>query len=73
MVSKGKSRMKPEEIQELMQLMGWTKTKLAAELDLSENAIHRWIEGDRNPSGPAVILMRLWLEAARKKREAVAV
>lgn len=59
-----------DDIQELMDLKFWTRTKLASELDLTENTVHQWFSGRRNPGGPAVILMRLWLdeEKARRKR-----
>lgn len=63
--------MSKDEILELMRLNGWTRTKLAANLDMSENAIARWIIEDRHPSGAASILMRQWLDQARS-REAVA-
>ena len=60
-----------DEITELMGLRGWSKARLAAELDLTQNAIDRWFLEDRQPSGPAAILMRLWLDASRKKKVAV--
>lgn len=60
--------MKPEEIQELLDLKGWSKTKLAAELDMTESSVHYWLSGQRNPIGPAVILMRVWLQEARAKK-----
>ena len=59
------NRMSSEEIKELLRLKDWTKTKLAAHLDLGENIVYRWINGDRAPSGPASILMRQWLTEAR--------
>jgi len=62
------SRMSKKEILELLDLKGWSKTRLAAELDLGENIVHRWIVGDRVPGGPASILMRMWLTDARKER-----
>ncbi len=58
--------MKPEEIAELMQLKGWSRTQLAAALDLTENTVHQWFSGRRVPGGPATILMRMWLEEARR-------
>ena len=63
---KEKKRMSVEEIEELLELKGWTKTQLAAALDLGENAVYRWLHEDRNPSGPAAILMRMWLNDARR-------
>ena len=59
------TRMTPAEIEELMKLKGWSKTRLAAELDLSENIVYRWINEERTPGGPASILMRQWLDQAR--------
>lgn len=61
-------RMSKKEILELMTLNGWSKARLAAELDLSENIVYRWlISEDRVPGGPASILMRMWLDEARIK------
>jgi DNA-binding transcriptional regulator YiaG len=56
-----------EEINELLELKGWSRTRLAAELDLTENAVYQWFTHRRNPGGPAVILMRIWLVEARKQ------
>lgn len=70
---KENQRMTKREILELMRLKGWSKARLAAELDLGENIVHRWLtEKDRAPGGPASVLMRIWLKDARKEKEAVA-
>lgn len=61
----GKKRMNKTELKELMRLRGWTKTQLAAELGLTEHAVIRWLFGDREPSGPAAILMQMWLKESR--------
>lgn len=57
--------MTKREIIELMKVKGWSKAGLAAALDLSENTVHKWLNGDRIPGGPAGILMRMWLDEAR--------
>ncbi len=62
------TRMSKEEIQELMDLKGWSKTQLAAALDVTENIVYRWFSGDRVPGGPATVLMRLWLNEARASK-----
>lgn len=54
------------EINELLNLKAWTKRTLAAKLQVTEDAVYRWIDGSRNPNGPATTLMRHWLEQARK-------
>jgi len=59
--------MKPADLSELMALRGWSKTRLAAELHLTEAAIHKWFRLGCVPDGPASILMRMWLEESRKK------
>jgi DNA-binding transcriptional regulator YiaG len=69
-LNKGKARMKPSEIQELLRLKGWSKTRLAAELDLTEHSVRGWLAGKRQATGPAAILMRMWLEEARDMAEA---
>ena len=56
------------EIEELLRLRGWTRTRLAAELGITENAVQQWFgQKRRSPSGPAVTLMKLWLDEARKQ------
>lgn len=60
------NRMKKEEIQELLDLKGWSKRCLALKLGLSENAVYRWFI-DRSPGGPASLVMRQWLASARKE------
>jgi DNA-binding transcriptional regulator YiaG len=57
--------MKKSDINELLRLKGWSKARLAAELELGENAVHKWLAEDRTPGGPASVLMRLWLREAR--------
>jgi DNA-binding transcriptional regulator YiaG len=57
--------MTPREIQELMDLRHWSRTQLAAALDVTEPTIHSWMSERRVPGGPAVILMRMWLEQCR--------
>lgn len=61
-------RMSKQEIEELMELRGWSKSRLAAELDLGENIVYRWLHDDRVPGGPASILMRMWLNESRAIR-----
>jgi DNA-binding transcriptional regulator YiaG len=59
--------MRKHEIAELLKLLGWSRTKLAAELDLTENTVQRWFMGDHEVKGPASVLMRQWLEEARRQ------
>lgn len=61
--------MTPEEIQELLDLTGWSRTRLAAELGVVEGTIHSWLSRRRSAGGPACILMRQWLTAARAARK----
>ena len=69
---KENGRMKKEEILELMDLKGWSRTKLASHLDVTEQSIFSWLSGRRTPSGPASILMRQWLDGARAEAKASA-
>lgn len=61
--------MAPEEIRELLELKGWLRVDLAAALRCSEQAIIGWLSRGRNPRGPAVVLMRQWLDEARKAKK----
>jgi DNA-binding transcriptional regulator YiaG len=65
---KEKRRMSKDEILELLSLRAWSRTKLAGELDVTENTVHQWISGRRIPSGPATILMRMWLATSRGEK-----
>lgn len=60
------NRMTPKEIRKLMALKGWTVTQLASMLDLSKDAVARWLGGedDHRLKGPASVLMRQWLDEA---------
>ncbi len=64
MTSKTKGVMEKFEIEKLLTLKGWSRTDLASEMGVTENAVHRWMAGTPKPRGPAAILMRLWLDAA---------
>lgn len=57
--------MKKSEIENLLAAKGWSGRRLAAELDVSENTVVRWLAGKTTPTGPAAILMRQWLGEAR--------
>jgi len=58
--------MKIDEVLELLRLKGWSKRHLAKQLSLSEDTVYRWFVNEYVPRTPAVILMRHWLEEARK-------
>jgi DNA-binding transcriptional regulator YiaG len=64
---KERRRMPAEQILELLDLKGWSRVRLAAELDVTENTVHQWCSGRRKASGPASVLMRMWLAEARAK------
>lgn len=67
------TRMTQAEIRELMALREWTVTQLAYNLDLSKDAVSRWLGDDGHPpKGPASILMRMWLDQARKRQPVAA-
>jgi transcriptional regulator with XRE-family HTH domain len=58
--------MSRDEIQELLDLKGWTRTRLASEMRLTENAVQRWFMAGEAPDGPPSILLRIWLSEARQ-------
>lgn len=58
----------PKELNELLILKyRGRKTYLAADLDIGEAAVSKWIYNGGCPRGPAAILIRMWLEESRKK------
>jgi DNA-binding transcriptional regulator YiaG len=59
--------MKPSEILELMRLRGWSQVQLATELEVKESTVSKWLNNENPPSGPARILIRLWLVQAREE------
>jgi len=56
------------ELTELMTLRGWTRTRLAAELHLTDHAVYKWLREGGVPDGPTSILLRIWLEESRVTR-----
>lgn len=58
----------PAEIVELLELRNWNQADLAAELDVGHVTVWRWIEGKNIPPTAAQMLMRQWLDAARRER-----
>ena len=61
--------MTPANIRELLTLRNWSVTDLAEALGASSNCVYRWLAGNRNPKGAAVILMRGWLDEAKKRKK----
>lgn len=51
--------MEPEDIKRLMDDLGWTPARMAAELGVTEFAVRRWISGERRPSAAQLVLLRL--------------
>lgn len=56
-----------QDIRDLLELKGWTQVELARRLQLHEAAVSRWLSGVCAPTGPAKILMRQWLNEARRR------
>ncbi len=68
--------MSKSDLEELLELKGWTKRHLASRLGLGENIVYRWFsdskDSHRDPVGAAVVLMRMWLEDARNEQKRLA-
>ena len=64
-MAKGTLHMELSEVEKLMSLKGWSYAELAGHLHLSEAAIIKWFQRGQAPDGPAVVLMRGWLDGAR--------
>lgn len=67
MVGRKGAYMTPDEIRELMRLKGWSGMRLAINLDVTQNTVYRWLGGNHEASGPAAVLMRLWLNEAKEE------
>lgn len=59
---KDSSGMPTGDLQELMTLKGWNRTKLAGELNITTNTVDRWFMAGKVAGGPASILLSEWLE-----------
>jgi transcriptional regulator with XRE-family HTH domain len=64
-------KMSPKEIQELLDLKGWTKTDLASALGVGDHAVYQWLTGRRTARGAVCVLMRQWLGEARENVQPV--
>ncbi|HLW67818.1 MAG TPA: helix-turn-helix domain-containing protein [Gemmataceae bacterium] len=68
--------MSPDEIKELLELKGWNQAELARRMDTTEASVSRWLlpasdPRSRSPLGPARVLLREWLERARRHPQPV--
>lgn len=50
--------MSPKEIKELRDALGWSQERLAKSVGVQKTAICHWEKGERNPSGPAVLMLK---------------
>lgn len=67
-----KPGMNVDEIRELLNLRGWSKTELAARMKVTENTVHKWFAAGHAPEGPASVLLGEWLARARNENLAEA-
>ena len=58
---KGIPEMKLSELDEFLELMGWSRTMLAAKLGHTSHAIDKWYRLGAIPTGPVSILLQNWL------------
>ena len=59
------------DIRELLVIKDWTYAELARELHCTKNAVARWFAREphsRTPSPQAQLLMKIWLNQARRDR-----
>ena len=54
--------MTPDELRAALTRLGLTQSGAARLLHVEPRTVRRWIAGDRDIPGPAVVLLRLWLE-----------
>lgn len=62
--------MTPEEFRALRERLGLSQEKLARRLDVSQNTVARWESGSRKISGPAAVLLRLFVDMHEGKSAA---
>lgn len=67
-----KESVKKSEIQELLDLRGWTRSQLAEKIHVTLNTVDRWFMDGRRKragecAGPAAVLIRLLLDQARQE------
>lgn len=55
----GRQHLKPEEIRAIREGLGMTQAALAEAMGVQPLAISRWERGERQPDGPAVVLLAL--------------
>jgi hypothetical protein len=66
-----KTDISADDIIELMQLKSWNMAMLAGAIEVKEAEVRAWVAGTAQPSGPARILMRQWLDKARSKAKKI--
>ena len=52
-------QMDAQDIRALIDDLGWTPTRLAAELNVTDDAVRKWLRGNLRPSKAHLILLRL--------------
>lgn len=62
----------PQQIRKLMLALGMTRTtELAVRCGVTDDAVRRWLRGNRKPSGPALIVLSLLADEAAAKGKPV--
>jgi DNA-binding transcriptional regulator YiaG len=56
-----------EDLRGLLARLGWSATRLACELEVSEDTVRRWLRGEHRPRGPARVLLRRLAEGSGAK------
>jgi transcriptional regulator with XRE-family HTH domain len=59
--------MNAEEVNELLELRGWSQKELARRFGISTASISRWAAGITVPNKPTRQLISQWLDEARKE------
>ena len=54
----GMYSMESKDVKKLLKDLGWSSTRLAVELDVSEDTVRRWLRRSHLPTGPSAILLR---------------
>jgi len=58
-------------LREAMDVAGWSKTKVAYTVGVSENSVHKWLHGHAIPRGDKIEVLRAELPGFAQRLDAI--